>query len=383
MGRSALDKVLAARGGAELVALWAQLASVVELVAGVALAGIGTGLAVYVARTRTPERQRDLLRESLRLGLALALPVAVLVFIGSLFLKSEISAFAALAGWIAVIPGLINNYWLGQQRRDRMLALALGSAAIALAAAAFAPQRLVLWLLAVSQAGPAVIWVFLSRSKIRPRFRLYSHPLRRYVLPGLAIGILSPASLLAARAIVGQTLSWHEAGVLQALWRLSDWVSGFAAGVLSVYFLPRFAALRSSPQLGEEMRRAALLTLAPALAIFLALLLFHRPLLALLYEPDFSASDGAVALLFAGSAVRIASWIPLFALYAMRGTLAIAIGELFSLPLFAALLFVLRERLTLEVAGALWLGSFAVYCAFNLLAVSALHPSSRLRLRRR
>lgn len=375
--------MLAARGGAELVALWAQLASVVELVAGVALAGVGTGLAVYVVRTRTPERQRELLRESLRLGLAVALPVAVLVLIGSLFLGSEISAFAAVAGWIAVVPGLINNYWLGQQRRDRMLALALGSAAIALLAAALAPPPYLLWLLAAAQAGPAAILVFLSKGKTRPRFRLYSHPLRRYVLPGLAIGILSPASLLAARAIVGEALSWHEAGVLQALWRLSDWVSGFAAGVLSVYFLPRFAALRASPQLGDEMRRAALLTLAPALATFLALFLFHRPLLALLYEPDFSASDGAVALLFAGSVVRIASWIPLFALYAMRGTLAIAIGELFSLPLFAGLLFFMNGSLTLELAGALWLGSFAVYCAFNFLAVSALHPSSRLRPRRR
>lgn len=375
--------MLAARGGAELVALWAQLASVVELVAGVALAGVGTGLAVYVARTRTPERQRDLLGESLRLGLAVALPVAVLVLIGSLFLKSEISAFAALAGWIAVIPGLINNYWLGQQRRDRMLALALGSAAIALLAAALAPPPYILWWLAASQAGPAAILVFLSKSKIRPRFRLYSHPLRRYVLPGLAIGILSPASLLAARAIVGEALSWHEAGVLQALWRLSDWVSSFAAGVLSVYFLPRFAALRSSPQLGGEMRRAALLTLAPAAAIFLALFLFHRPLLAVLYEPDFAASDAAAALLFAGSIVRIASWIPLFALYAMRGTLAIAIGELFSLPLFAGGLLLAKDSLTLEWVGLLWLLSFAAYCAFNFVAVSALRPSSRLcRLRR-
>jgi len=298
------------RGGAELVALWAQLASVVELVAGVALAGVGTGLAVYVARTQRPERQRDLLREALRMGLAVALPIGALAALGGMFaprLDAPLIAIAALAGWLAVIPGLVNSYWLGQQRRGRMLFLALGSAAIALLAAVASPASHVLWLLAGSQAAPALIVLFVRRSEAPPRFRSRSHPLRRYLLPGLAIGILSPASLLASRAIVGEALSWHEAGVLQALWRIADWVCSFAAGILSVHFLPRFAALRGSPQLREEMRRAALWTLAPAAVIFLGLFLAHRPLLALLYESDFAAGDGAVALLFAGSVVRIAS----------------------------------------------------------------------------
>jgi len=34
--------------------------------------------------------------------------------------------------------------------------------------------------------------------------------------------------------------------VLQALWRLLDWVGGFASGVLSVYFLPQLAAARQA-----------------------------------------------------------------------------------------------------------------------------------------
>ena len=68
--------MLALRGGAELVALWAQVASVIELVTGVAAAGVGTGLAVYVARTRRTERQHDFLREALRIGLGVGAPLA-------------------------------------------------------------------------------------------------------------------------------------------------------------------------------------------------------------------------------------------------------------------------------------------------------------------
>jgi PST family polysaccharide transporter len=373
--------VLALRGGGELVALWAQLSSVLELVAGVALAGVGTGLTVYVARTRSPERQRDLLREGLRIGLGVALPVAaVIALASSVFsgllaggkLVPPVVALGAAAGWLAVIPGLLNGYWLGQQRRDLMLALALGSAALALAAAGLAPDRLVLPLLALSQAVPALVIFLLRPGAAKPRFRARPHPLRRYVLPSLAIGILSPASMLVARGVVGESLSWHEAGVLQSLWRVSDWICGFAAGILSVYFLPRFAALRASPLLAQELRRAAAWTLLPALAAFALLFLVHRPLLAALYDPAFRAPDGAVALVFAGSGARIASWIPLFALYAMRRTTAITIGELFSLPLFAALLLLLGKHLThltLETAGALWLVSYLAYCAFNLWAL--------------
>jgi hypothetical protein len=76
-----------------------------------------------------------------------------------------------------------------------------------------------------------------------------------------------------------------------------------------------------------------------------------------------------VALLFAGNVVRIASWVPLFALYAMRRTGAIAVGELLSLPLFAALLAAAGRHLTLETVGALWLVAFLAYCTFNFWAV--------------
>lgn len=378
-GRSALDKVLASRGGGELVALWAQLGSVIELVAGVALAGVGTGLAVYVARTPRPERQADLLREALRIGLGVAAPVALVVAVaGAIFadalfgekLRPALVAIGAAAGWLAVIPGLVNSLWLGQQRRGLMLALALGSAALTVAVSLLVPRSVLLPALAMAQAAPAVVIVFLLKSQnAKPRFRSRSHPLLRYVLPGLSIGILAPASMLVARGIVGEALSWHEAGVLQALWRVADWVCSFAAGILSVYFLPRFAAARASPLLMEEMRRAAVTVLLPSIAVFAVLFLAHRPLLAALYGPDFGASDGAAALLFAGSALRIASWIPLFALYAMRRTPAITIGELLSLPLFAVLLLIFKNDLSLETAGALWTVSYAAYGAFNFWAV--------------
>lgn len=371
--------MLALRGGGDLVALWAQLSSVIDIVSGVALAGLGTGLAVYTARTRRIERQRELLREAMKIGLAIALPVAIAcaavgVFYGDSLAGGKLGApvlvLGAAVGWIAVIPGLIGSLWLGQQRRDLMLALAVASAVLAVAVAAFAPPGHLLAFLVVAQALPAAIALFVGRPAQAPgHFRSRSHPLRRYVLPGVAIGILSPASTLAARAVVGAALSWHDAGVLQALWRVSDWVCGIAGGVLSVHYLPQLAAARGAERFAAVLRAGAVRTLVPSAAVLAAFLAFHRPLLAALYDDSFRPSTLAVALFFAGSVIRIGAWVAMYGLYASRRTVALALGEFLSLPLFAALCLAAGHRLTLELAGVFWLGAFCAYLAFNVAAL--------------
>ena len=245
---------------------------------------------------------------------------------------------ACAVGWLGIVGGLINSYWLGQEQRGRMLALAAGTSAVSLAAAAMAPASLVLETLTAAHAVPVLLVLILRPSLLGARPTEY-RVLRRYVLPGLAIGILSPASLLASRALVADTLSWHDAGVLQALWRLSDWICGFAWGALSVYYLPRLAAAHPKNAVGAVARQAFIRIVLPSAALFVGIYIVHRPLLAALYDPSFVPSATAVALVLAGSLARIASWVPLAALYAMLRTRSIAAGELLSLPLFAALLY--------------------------------------------
>lgn len=343
------------------------------MVAAVALSGVGAGLSVLVAQTPLSGRQQLFLRRALYLGLAIAAPAAIAAAIGGWHFSSALGGaalpreslvLAALAGWLALVHGLVNSFWLGQQRRGPMLGLALGCAGIALAAAIFAPRTLLMEAIIVSQAVPAAVVLLVLQRVDAPR-RADDRALERYILPGVVIGVMSPLSMLAARSLVADALSWHDSGVLQALWRISDWVCGFAAGVLSVLYLPRLAAAYPQPGLAPVMRDAVRMVLLPSALLLALLFAFYRPLLEALYDPSFQAPPLAVALLFAGSLARIAAWIALFGLYAARRTRAIAAGELLSLPLFAALVFAAGERLTLELAGAFWLGSFVVYAAFN------------------
>lgn len=385
-----MDKILAVRGGADLVAHWAQLASVIELVAAVALAGVGGGLIVLVAQARRPERQRALLREALRLGLCVSAPAMLVLAALSMVaprlvageeISTALLAFGTAVGCASVLPGLVSNYWLGQQRRGPMLSLALVSGALPAAAAGLAPREWLLGAIAVATALPALVLAFVPRAPrgaeatdeaLRDR-----DALRRYIAPGISIGVLSPLSMLAARSLVASHLSWESAGHLQALWRVCDWVAAPASGILAVYFLPRLGAAWRTPRFVAELRQAAIASLGPAAAALAALYAVRGGVFALLYDPGFQPGDTAVALFLGGTLVRIAAWVPLFGLYAGRRTHAIALGELLSLPLFAALLAVFADGLTLERAGVLWVASFAVYAGFNAWAVRERRERSR------
>jgi O-antigen/teichoic acid export membrane protein len=365
--------VLALRGGAEAVAQWAQLASVVDLVAGIALAGIGGGLAVLVAQANDAERRRDFLREALRMGLKLSIAPALGVLACAALVDTGLPrltvAEGALAGWIAVIPGMLASYWLGRQRRDAQLALTAVSALLAVSAAALAPRGWMLEWLLVALAAPALALAALWRPRRQPRDPAQAAALRRFLLPGIAVGVLGPASLVAARALVADALSWHDAGVLQALWRVSEWIWSVASGVLSVLYFARMSAAHPRGELVGVLGDATRAVLLPSAIAYLLLFLLHAPLLMLLYDDSFHVSATAAALVFAGSALRVASWIPLYALYATSRTWAITCGELLSLPLFAALLAAWGQHLTLERAGLSWLVSYAAYAAFNYWAM--------------
>ena len=358
--------MLALRGGAELVAQWAQLYSVVELVAGAALAGVGTGVSVVVAQAAGEDEQRSALRHALRLGLLVSAAVALAAAPLAWLAPAQASGLAlgAIVGWLYVVHGTFNGYWLGQKRRGRMLLLAMALAVAPLAAALVASPALLLPFVAVAHALPAFALLPFVPRGARPM----PTGLRTYVLPGIAIGILSPASTYLVREVVADALSWHDAGVLQALWRVSDWVAAIAAGVLSIFWLPRLSAAAGTARFAVELRRATLATSLPSAAVLALLLAAQVPALTFFYDGRFAASDAAVALLFGGVAMRVLSWAGLFALYAQRRTVAIAVGELLSLPLFALVVAAWPRPLSLEAVCAAWLAAFSAYAAFNLAA---------------
>ncbi len=400
MGRAGLDKVLALAGGPAMVALWAQLQSVAELVNAVALTGVLQGLTVLVTQVREPRDERSLLRATLKLGMGTSLAAALAVMLAAPALaawltRGEIGPalfwLAAIAGCLAVVPATLSAYWLGKHWQQRMLELALLVNAIWLAVALGAWLGVPLRGLMLVQCGlllviGSAIWGYLRRLSQAggPHegeaecFR----KLAKFVPAGLAIGIMSPASMLLIRGLLSGTLSWDEVGFMQALWRSTDWVTATAAGVLSLIFLPRFGSTCGSARFKDEMLRAGAIVLIPAAFLLLLIYLNQHAMLATLYDARFAVSDETAALFMLGCWIRIAAWLFLSGLFAAHRTWLIVAGEMLSLPFLALLLWLFAGGMTLERAALLYLFSYLVYLGFNaaaLLYASRKTQASRMR----
>lgn len=391
-GRAAIDKALAAHGGGAAVAQWAQLQSVVEMVVGVVAIGIGQGVTVLVARQAGGAERRRVLRAALWLGGAVgalvALAVAGVAAAGGgrlaawLPVAPGLAALAALGGWFAIAPAVVSAGWLGRQRQDRVFALTvvLLAAPVAAALAGGAPSALL-----VAQAvahGLAAAGVALAlRAGGGSGDGLWAawgpggagRPLLAYVPVGVAIAVASPLAMILVRGEVSAALSWHEAGRLQAILRVADWVTAIMSGLLATVALPRLSAAAGAGE--AEFRRVLAATARPLLgataALLLALWLVQRPVLVALYDERFAVPAAVVGTFFLGDGLRVASWVIVFALLARRATVWVAVGEFLSMPLFAGLVLAVGDGISLPRAAQLYLLTYAVYLAFNLVGLRA------------
>jgi len=387
LGRAGLDKVLALSGGPVLVALWAQLQSVIELIGAVTIAGVLQGLTVLITQVREPRDERSLLRDAFKLGLGTSLSVALIVALASPELaawltqrkiETDLFLLTALAGCSTVVTATLNAYWLGKHQQQRMLWLALLTSMILLLVAVCAwfglTLRGLIWVQSISLVTIGfVIWHYLRKlsqpGEKHENGKKYFRKLVKFVPVGLAIGIMSPISMLLVRGILSSSLSWSDVGFLQALWRSTEWVTATAAGLLSLIFLPRFSATYGSTRFKHEMKRAGWTVLIPAACLLLLVFFNQRALLAALYDARFAVSDQTAALIMLGCWIRIASWVFLFGLFSAHRTGLIMVGEILSLPLFALLLWLYADGITLERTALLYLISYLAYLGFNAVAL--------------
>lgn len=383
-----LDKVLAVVDSPAMVAMWAQLQSVVDLVSGVTITGVAQGLTVLIAQAQNRQEQAALLRAALKLGPLVSIIVALLFVLALPFmagwlahgrLDANLLALAALTGCIAVMPGLMSAYWLGLHRQQRVLQFAmLGSVPLLMVAlAAFFGMHIAG--MALLQCGALMLaaapmgW-YLHRVARHAEDAAALRKLAHFIVAGLAIGIMSPASMLLVRGTLADELSWNDAGLMQALWRATEWVTSCAAGVLSLIFLPRLSAANGTAGFNQELRHAALIVLLPSAMLLWLIFSNQRGVLALLYDARFAVSDQAAALFMLGCMLRIGAWVFLFALFAARRAWLIGIGEVLSLPLFAWMLWRHAEHMTLERAALFYCITYLVYLLFNAGAVLYARP---------
>ncbi|MFO1114556.1 MAG: hypothetical protein U1E28_02665 [Beijerinckiaceae bacterium] len=380
--RAVFDKLLALAPDWTLVAHWAQAQSLFDLTLAITATGVAQGVAVFAARKETDLHGlvRDALVWSLVVSGAAALALLALGPALNALAGREIApagsigALSIAGGLAATGPAVFGALWQGRRERGKMAALFVaGLAPVALAASGLFGPPDVKALLIVQLVTQGALALGLATPHLAGRMSGFWQaarvsPLRRYLLAGISIGIMSPFSTLWSRAELAHQLSWEEAAQVQALWRASEWVNGIAGGLIGLVFLPRMAAATGRAEFLQEMWRTIRLLCLPAAVIYVVFWAAQGWIMPFLYSEKFLMGAAASALFLLGDAVRLASWVPLHGLFASERTTAIAVGEFLSLPLFA-LLLTLVPQTSLVVTGACYAATFAIYLCVNLWCV--------------
>lgn len=381
--RAVMDKLLALRGGPAAVASYAQLCSIVDLVAGVSLAGIGVALVAAVAKA-PPSHQFAWLRASLKPSLLLS-GVAAMALLPALHalpvelvprgMETE-TAVAAAVGWASVGTTLMMSYLVGTRRPGVAALWILGSFVPPLLLLVFSPlpSAPLNILLGHGLFGLGAAGVILVRRG--PAIEAADlRRLTRFAWAGIAIGVLSPVGMLLARTQIAGVSGWDTVGHLQVVWKVNEWVMATVSGLLYIHFLPRLAAA-AQDDFWPEIGRAGRIVILPALAATLILWMVIPELGAALYRHDMAPVRGEIALIMLGDSLRAVSWVFLYGLYARHAPRAVTVGEFLSVPLFALILWAGIRPTGLVEVGAAWALAYLAYAVFNGLALrEVMRPS--------
>lgn len=379
VGRAIIDSLVMRSAGAEGLGALSQLASMMTMIGDVSLAGIGVALISESAR-RPMINGPGLLRGAMFACLALS-GLATLVVVPIYLLVVELPApyrsevpFAGLAGWMSLSTGMLATFLTATRRYRGAIAWSVGSAfppvLMILLAPTPSPIRDVLIGFGVSGLAAVVGILIWTRRCLDADLSW----LWRFAPSGIAIGFLSPLSMVLARSEIALHADWGVVAQATALWRVNEITVALAFGVLSLQWLPAFSVAAPAGTLWTAVRAAAMHVVLPAAIATLAIACAVPWIVDLLYRGQLEISMAAAVPLLAGDFLRIVSWLFLFGLYASGKARAVLIGEFMSVPLFAALVY-LTAPLTIEGIGIAWSAAFLAYAAFNAIAMRPPHCS--------
>lgn len=127
--------------------------------------------------------------------------------------------------------------------------------------------------------------------------------------------ILLASSQLAVRSAVSAYEGTASAGVIQALWKVSELYLTFFGSTLSIYLLPRIAK-QDSATTRTEIKKCLIVLVPFSVLVTIIIQLSRFFIVPILFSRDFMSMSSYVGLQFAGDTIRI---IGITLVYAMLG----------------------------------------------------------------
>jgi PST family polysaccharide transporter len=378
-----LSKVLAVYLGPTGFAMIGQFQNLVTVTNTFAGGGIAVGVTKYTAQHAADEyRLSGLWATSFLVTVAWASVTIIAVLVGRDALSTWALADARLGHVIYWLAGslffsTLNGLMLAILNGRKLvvpyvLANVAGNvlnAALAIGLVTLHGLDGALISLALGQGVSCIVTFFVFNRQISfrriCRLRLaessVARDLTRYSLMFATSAIAVPLSQLVIRNHIGEHLGWHEAGLWQAMIRISDTHLMLLTTTLSVYFLPRFSELHEATKLKAEVRRGYLFILPAALATSCVLYLTREALVSAFLSAEFAPVADHLLIQLVGDFLKIGSWLYAITMLSHARTRQFVFMEILFSVVFVLTAIPLGDAFGLQGVAAAYAITYGIY----------------------
>lgn len=164
--------------------------------------------------------------------------------------------------------------------------------------------------------------------------RIMMRKLGGYALMAIVTAVAMPLSQLLIRDHLVDTFGWNDAGMWQAVTRISDMYLMIITTTLTVYYLPRLAEITDTQILRKEIIKVYRFIMPVTIVGALAVYLLRDWLIALLFTAEFTPMIDLLGWQLVGDVIKIGSWVLGFVMLGRAMTKSYIITEvLFSFSL--------------------------------------------------
>ncbi len=164
--------------------------------------------------------------------------------------------------------------------------------------------------------------------------RIMMRKLGGYALMAIVTAVAMPLSQLLIRDHLVDTFGWNDAGMWQAVTRISDMYLMIITTTLTVYYLPRLAEITDTQILRKEIIKVYRFIMPVTIVGALSVYLLRDWLITLLFTAEFTPMIDLLGWQLVGDVIKIGSWVLGFVMLGRAMTKSYIITEvLFSFSL--------------------------------------------------
>lgn len=385
-----LNKVLAVYVGPSGYAIIGQFQNILNLSLAFSSGSIANGVTKYTAEYQNDEVElHHIWRTSFTFSLITSLLFSLILFVFSdflsvkLFEKIEYSSYLKVFSFTFLffsLNGLLLAIINGLKDVNKFVTVNIASSVLIVVLSAglafFIGLKGALLALTINQSVVFFITFFICIKE--PWFKLKNfigkfemlalNKLSKFILMSFSAAVCGIVMEMAIRSHLAETLSWNDAGLWDAIWRMSSVYMLFITSSLGFYFLPKFSELKAVSSLRKELFKGSVFSLAICCSMTAFILIFQNNIIHILFTEEFNGLAVLFTYQFSGDIFKSLAW--LFAMIIISKGLAktyIVIQILYSF-IFYILVVHFTDKLGLEgVAFAHFVGNFILLLAMVVL----------------